>query len=83
MRVKFAARSYDEKLTRSKYTRAKTKFAPGQSRCKFTPGCKFPYMYIYITIYAIAFTCSNLHPGADFAYMQNLHLMSKSAHVNV
>ena len=32
----------------------KSKFAPGQSRCKFTPGCKFEYMYIYICIYVIA-----------------------------
>ena len=32
----------------------KSKFAPCQSRCKFTPGCKFEYMYIYICIYVIA-----------------------------
>jgi hypothetical protein len=39
-------------------------------------------MYIYFCIYAIAFTWSNLLPGADFAYMQILHPMSKSVHVN-
>ena len=60
----------------------KSNFAPGKSRCKFTPGYKFAHMYIYICIYAITFTCSNLHPGSDYAYMQNLHPMSKSAHVN-
>ena len=62
----------------------KSKFAPGLSRCKFTLGCKCAHMYIYICIYAIAFTCSNLHQGADFAYMQNLHPVStsKSVHVN-
>ena len=59
----------------------KSIFAAGKS--KFTPGCKFAHMYIYICIYAIAFTCSNLHPGADFACMQNLHPMSKSTHVNM
>ena len=60
----------------------KSKFVPCQSRCKFTPGCKFAYMYIYICIYAIAFTCSNFHPGADYAYVQILHPVSKSVHVN-
>ena len=58
----------------------KSIFAPGKS--KFTPGCKFAHMYIYICIHAIKFTCSNSHQGAYFAYMQNLHPVSKSAHVN-
>ena len=37
-------------------------------------------LHLLLHIYAIAFTCSNLHPGADFAYMQNLHICT--AHVN-
>ena len=30
----------------------------------------------------MAFTYSNLHQGADFAYMHPGHPLSKSAHVN-
>jgi predicted ABC-type exoprotein transport system permease subunit len=41
-----------------------------------------PVYNLHIYIYAIAFTLSNLLPGADFAHMQNLHPMSKSVHVN-
>jgi hypothetical protein len=39
-------------------------------------------MYIYFCIYAIAFTFSNLLRCTNFAYMQNLHPLSKSVHVN-
>ena len=33
-------------------------------------------------IYAIAFTCPKIHPGANYTYMYNLHTVCKSAHVN-
>jgi hypothetical protein len=48
--------------------------------CKFTPGVLFSQVFTFA--YAIAFTWLNLLSGADFAYMQILHPMSKSMHVN-
>ena len=39
-------------------------------------------MQINFYIYAIAFTCPKIHPGANYTYMYNLHTVCKSAHVN-
>ena len=33
-------------------------------------------------IYAIAFTCPKIHPGANYTYMYNIHPVCISAHVN-
>ena len=58
------------------------KYTPGLSRCIFTRGCIFAHVQIYFYIYAIAFTCPQLHPGANYTYMYNIHPVCKSAHVN-
>ena len=44
-------------------------------------GCIFAHVQINFYIYAIAFTCPKIHPGANYTYMYNLHTC-KSAHVN-
>ena len=58
------------------------KYTPGLSRCIFTRGCIFAHVQINFYIYAIAFTCPKIHPGANYTYMYNLHTACKSAHVN-
>ena len=45
-------------------------------------GCIFAHVQINFYIYAIAFTCPKIHPGANYTYMYNLHTVCKSAHVN-
>ena len=60
----------------------KSKYTPGLSRCIFTRGCIFAHVQINFYIYAIAFTCQKMHPGANYTYMYNLHTVCKSAHVN-
>ena len=42
----------------------------------------FAHVQIIFYIYAIAFTCPKIHPGANYTYMYNLHTVCKSAHVN-
>ena len=37
---------------------------------------------LYCIVYAIAFTCPKIHPGANYTYMYNIHPVGKSAHVN-
>ena len=58
------------------------KYTPGLSRCIFTRGCIFAHVQINFYIYAIAFTCPKIHPGANYTYMYNIHPVCKSAHVN-
>ena len=60
----------------------KSKYTPGLSRCIFTRGCIFAHVQINFYIYAIAFTCPKILPGANYTYMYNLHTVCKSAHVN-
>ena len=62
----------------------KCKNTPGLSRCIFARGCIFAHVQINFYIYAIAFTCPKIHPGANYTYMYNLHTVTvcKSAHVN-
>ena len=60
----------------------KCKNTPGLSRCIFARGCIFAHVQIKFYIYAIAFTCPKIHPGANYTYMYNLHTVCKSAHVN-
>ena len=60
----------------------KCKNTPGLSRCIFARGCIFAHVQINFYIYAIAFTCPKIHPGANYTYMYNLHTVCKSAHVN-
>ena len=60
----------------------KSKYTPGLSRCIFTRGCIFAHVQINFYIYAIAFTCQKIHPGANYTYMYNLHTVCKLAHVN-
>ena len=60
----------------------KCKYTPGLSRCIFTRGCIFAHVQINFYIYAIAFTCPKIHPGAKYTYMYNIHPVCKSAHVN-
>ena len=60
----------------------KCKNTPGLSRCIFTRGCIFAHVQINFYIYAIAFTCPKIHPGANYTYMYNIHPVCKSAHVN-
>ena len=60
----------------------KCKNTPGLSRCIFARGCIFAHVQINFYIYAIAFTCPKIHPGANYTYMYNLHTLCKSAHVN-
>ena len=45
-------------------------------------GCIFAHVQINFYIYAIAFTCPKIHPGANYTYMYNIHPVCKSAHVN-
>ena len=45
-------------------------------------GCIFAHVQINFYIYAIAFTCPKIHPGANYTYMYNLHTVCKLAHVN-
>ena len=45
-------------------------------------GCIFAHVKFNFYIYAIAFTCPKIHPGANYTYMYNLHTLCKSAHVN-
>ena len=49
--------------------------------CIFTRGV---YLHVQINfyIYAIAFTCPKIRPGANYTYTYNLHTVCKSAHVN-
>ena len=49
--------------------------------CIYT-GCIFANVQISFYIYAIAFTCPKIHPGTNYTYMYNLHIVCKSAHVN-
>ena len=58
------------------------KYTPGLSRCIFTRRCIFAHVQINFYIYAIAFTCPKIHPGANYTYMYNIHPVCKSAHVN-
>ena len=58
------------------------KYTPGLSRCIFTRGCIFAHVQINFYIYAIAFTCPKIHPGANYTYMYNIHPVCKSAHLN-
>ena len=45
--------------------------------------CVFFHMFKLIFTYiAISFTCHKTHPGADLAYVFNLHTVCKSALVN-
>ena len=60
----------------------KCKNTPGLSRCIFARGCIFAHVQINFYIYAIAFTCPKIYPGANYTYMYNLHTVCKSAHVN-
>ena len=60
----------------------KCKNTPGLSRCIFARGCIFAHVQINFYIYAIAFTCPKMHPGANYTHMYNLHTVCKSAHVN-
>ena len=60
----------------------KCKYTPGLSRCIFTQGCIFAHVQINFYIYAIAFTCPKIHPGANYTYMYNIHPVCKSAHMN-
>ena len=59
----------------------KCKYTPGLSRCIFTRGFNLHMCKLTFT-YAIAFTCPNIHPGANYTYMYNLHTVCKSTHVN-
>ena len=34
-------------------------------------GCIFAHVQINFYIYAIAFTCPKIHPGANYTYMYN------------
>ena len=58
------------------------KYTPGLTRCIFTRGCIFAHVQMNFYIYAIAFTCPKIHPGANYTYMYNIHPVCKSAHVN-
>ena len=58
------------------------KYTPGLNRCIFTQGCIFAHVQINFYIYAIAFTCPKIHPGANYTYVYNIHPVCKSAHVN-
>ena len=45
-------------------------------------GCLFAHVLINFYIYAIAFTCPKILPGANYTYMYNFHSVCKSAHVD-
>ena len=77
----FAERSHEQKYISVFYI-CICKYTPGLSRCIFTRGCIFAHVQINFYIYAIAFTCPKIHPGANYTYMYNIHPVCKSAHVN-
>ena len=51
----------------------KSKYTPGLSRCLLIRGCISTDVQINFHIFAIAFTCQKIHPGANYTYMYDLH----------
>ena len=77
----FTARSHDQKYICIKYIYVKANIHLVLAGV-YLHGCIFAHVQINFYIYAIAFTCPKIHPGANCTYMYNLHTVCKSAHVN-